>query len=605
MADQDLNIHIKALDETAGALKNIQTVTGNLSAGFETAGRSMRSMGREIGQIGSAMVLAGTAITAPLLLAFNTASKYSPQIKQEIDDMAEQWDKMSISVATSMLPVMQDLESRVSKVVDAWASLSQAQRDNLVQTTLTAGGYLLFGGIAVKSFGEALRVGADLFLLMGKLAAGIGAVSGALAFMAGVEVTVANGEILIANAANRAAASVVAISLPMLGVYAAVVLLIAAMAKWQAVSDTVVSAAEVVWKAFWAVLIGVKLGFTGLAELAIDSIEKIVEAAAKITHLPFLKNWASDLDGVRTGFQNLASQDMAGIAKQMTDINSIVKTGQGDWSNTTDGWRLGITASTTAVKDFGAAATDAFSKASNAFKSLNQGVGSGVGGGGGNGGNTNTLMNGFLQSIQEAKGAWNQWEQAGQAAGKGIMNDLQTSIGGFFDNVFTGQLKKASQVFADFGNSLLKTFSNVIAQMITQWMASKLWSILGGGGGALAAFGGGAAAFAAPGASAVAGMVLHDGGPVIAHDGLAVDEVPAVLQSGEGVLSRQGMQNLANLNNGGGNTKGGQAPQINITPVIQAWDANDVMRNMTAITNAISNNIMNNGQIRTIMRQYQ
>ncbi len=39
--------------------------------------------------------------------------------------------------------------------------------------------------------------------------------------------------------------------------------------------------------------------------------------------------------------------------------------------------------------------------------------------------------------------------------------------------------------------------------------------------------------------------------------GLAGDEVPAVLQTGEGVLSRKGMGNLNRLNMGNGNGGGG------------------------------------------------
>jgi hypothetical protein len=36
----------------------------------------------------------------------------------------------------------------------------------------------------------------------------------------------------------------------------------------------------------------------------------------------------------------------------------------------------------------------------------------------------------------------------------------------------------------------------------------------------------------------------HDGGMIVAHSGLAVDEVPIIAQSGEGILSRRGMANL-------------------------------------------------------------
>ena len=45
----------------------------------------------------------------------------------------------------------------------------------------------------------------------------------------------------------------------------------------------------------------------------------------------------------------------------------------------------------------------------------------------------------------------------------------------------------------------------------------------------------------------IAAVSFHKGGAVKAHDGLAVDEVPAVLQTGEGVLSRMGMAALGGV----------------------------------------------------------
>lgn len=74
-----------------------------------------------------------------------------------------------------------------------------------------------------------------------------------------------------------------------------------------------------------------------------------------------------------------------------------------------------------------------------------------------------------------------------------------------------------------------------------------------------------AAVVAAAGALQLATAIatkFHSGGVVKAHSGLAVDEVPAILQTGEGVLSRRGMSALGgttvlnSLNAGGGGSFG-------------------------------------------------
>ena len=100
----------------------------------------------------------------------------------------------------------------------------------------------------------------------------------------------------------------------------------------------------------------------------------------------------------------------------------------------------------------------------------------------------------------------------------------------------------------------------------------------------------------------------HHGGFIRAHSGLAPDEVPIIAQTGEGILSRQGMRalggpdNLKSLNRGEAAGTGGVT--ININQVIQAWDAQDVWRNRKALSNAIADDIYNNGKIRSVIRSY-
>ena len=100
----------------------------------------------------------------------------------------------------------------------------------------------------------------------------------------------------------------------------------------------------------------------------------------------------------------------------------------------------------------------------------------------------------------------------------------------------------------------------------------------------------------------------HQGGLIRAHAGLAPDEVPIIAQTGEGILSRQGVRalggpdNLRSLNRGEEGAAGGVT--ININQVIQAWDAQDVWRNRKALSNAIADDIYNNGKIRSVIRSY-
>jgi hypothetical protein len=68
----------------------------------------------------------------------------------------------------------------------------------------------------------------------------------------------------------------------------------------------------------------------------------------------------------------------------------------------------------------------------------------------------------------------------------------------------------------------------------------------------------------------IASQKFHEGGIIRAHNGLAVDEVPIIAQTGEGVLSRRGMaalggENVLNSLNSGGYSGGQSFGDVNIS----------------------------------------
>ncbi len=168
---------------------------------------------------------------------------------------------------------------------------------------------------------------------------------------------------------------------------------------------------------------------------------------------------------------------------------------------------------------------------------------------------------------------------------------MTTSFGeGFFD-VMTGNLSDLKNVFANWGQQILKIIANVLAKLL---ILHTIGTIGIGGG------------------KTIASLIMHSGGMIQrAHSGmLAYDEVPIIAQTGEAVLSRRavatlGADNVNRLNSGQG-IGGGQntTVTIQINPVIQAWDTSDIMRNRKAISAAIAEDLRSNAQIRQTIRQY-
>ncbi|MFH1776333.1 MAG: hypothetical protein ABH952_02055 [Candidatus Omnitrophota bacterium] len=177
-------------------------------------------------------------------------------------------------------------------------------------------------------------------------------------------------------------------------------------------------------------------------------------------------------------------------------------------------------------------------------------------------------------------------------------HNMQNAFSQFFFKAFTGELRSIKEVFADFGKAILQMISNILAKLLL----IKMFTALAGVGGTI---------FGVPVAN-----LFHQGGTVQrrnrafirAHSGLAPDEVPIIAQTGEGVLSRRGMRSLGGSNNLRALNRGESVQDggitINVNQVIQAWDAQDVWRNRKMLSNAIAEDIYNNGKIRSVIRSY-
>ncbi|MCX6985439.1 MAG: hypothetical protein NT118_11930, partial [Lentisphaerae bacterium] len=207
------------------------------------------------------------------------------------------------------------------------------------------------------------------------------------------------------------------------------------------------------------------------------------------------------------------------------------------------------------------------------------------------------LKNVAKQVGESAKDAAVQFSAMEEFAKQSARN-MQNAFSQFFFKAFTGELRNLNEIFVDFGRAVLQMISNILARLLL----IKMFTAMAGPGGKI--FG------------VAIGSLFHEGGIVgkqhrgfiRAHNGLAPDEVPIIAQTGEGMLSRRGMQalggsdNLRTLNRGEQVERGGIT--ININQVIQAWDAQDVWRNRKALSNAIADDIYNNGKIRSVIRSY-
>jgi hypothetical protein len=568
MPDQNINIHLKLLDEFTAQIKQFQNNLGKIDTSMKNIGqagiaigRSMKMAGREIGQLGRTMMYIGASITAPLILAFKNAEKSSHSVWLVMEKFRNTMTNLGTSIGESLAPIMDKLVNILSQLVDKWLALDPATQQNILQTIMMTGVLLTLGG--------------TFAMVAGKIISTIG--------------------VMI-----KWGSTIVSWGLKTNIIILAIGTLILLMFKFRWVGNLVMNSFQVVWQSFITGIETIKVAFYQLLEWITRGLAWIAEKFAKV---PLPKAWKDWLTNASTGLKKFAAdvekakeQSLDALLKSAEDNKKALENlftgkegGFAKWFNTlADKLKSGVIN----IKQFMAE-----------FNKLGSAIGKSAAVPKGK-----TFWEGFNEGLQIASANLQKFGDLGAKVATDMTNSMTSSLSNFFTDAFTGQLKKGEDYFRAFGNAIIKIWMDAIAQMVVASM------ILGKGGGGglfgifssiLGMFGGGGKNVLTPGGSAHIGgtggnYLGHAGGMITpfgikAHAGLAIDEVPIVAQTGERILSRSQNRQYERM---------GKGVQININPIIQLWDASDIVRNRKVLTEAISQAITNNSQLRKVMREY-
>lgn len=192
------------------------------------------------------------------------------------------------------------------------------------------------------------------------------------------------------------------------------------------------------------------------------------------------------------------------------------------------------------------------------------------------------VLNGKIpQATDRATMAMQGFQKVALQVSQQIADIMEHHLGDALFNALTNKAQKLRDVFVAMGNDILRALSHAVVRYALQQTVG----------------------------AAIPALSFHSGGEIMkAHSGLAPDEVPIIAQTGEGVLSRRGMQalggsdNLRRLNKGQGIGGGGT---VNFQPVmvIQAWDSQDIYRNRKMIAGIISQEVETNGNLREKLKK--
>ena len=456
MADKDLNIVIRLNDQISKALTGV-------SQSLDDFGKAAKSVGRDVKEIGGTMALAGGAITGPFILAINAAAKESAVLNGEINKLRNITIEFQQQVAQAVLPVVQQFTNVIANLHDAFKSIPPELRETILQGTLVSGIFLTIAGIVTTLIGK-------VFLL------------------------VANISSLLASFLGLMAAN-----LPLVLLLASISAIVAAMFKWKAVSDTIVSTFEVIFRFLMNGFHTVEMAIGKMVEAVLNGLLFIVDGLAKIPG-PTQQAFQGMADQIRHTARiagEFANFELQEVIKNTEKIGDLFQTGQGEWSQAFDGFKQGASDAIQWVKGL---ANE--TQATRNVSSIN-----------------------FKQFAQDAKGA---------------LTTLQSSLQGA--SAMNKEFAKAAQAVA-IAMAIINT-----AEGVTRALKDYPYPINLVIGGIIAAAG-------AIQIATIASQKFHSGG-LIKGQGLASDEVPIVAQTGEGVLSRRGMsalggeENLNLLNSG-------------------------------------------------------
>lgn len=308
MADNELVITLslddKVSKEVADVLKNMESgakkSAAEASKSFEDFGKSVQRVGKDIGQVSQAIGFFGAGIIAPFALALKDASKDSFAVSDELNRLNDVTRRFQNTLATSVLPVLRDFSSTVNGLVIAFEKVPEPIRNSIAQ------GILLSGIFLVLASGAGLLT-KQLFSLVG------------------------NSIVLMTTFRSWVA---IPANAWLLGVGAAIVVVLGLMLKFKPVADAVLSTFQVMFLVIENGFTSIKIAF----ELTIASmLETLTKFSSVISQLPsvlgaVVREFGASIQQASTSLRASADQDFSVMEQRIIELNAIMASGQGSWS---------------------------------------------------------------------------------------------------------------------------------------------------------------------------------------------------------------------------------------------------------------------------------
>lgn len=309
MADSELDIAVRLSDEFSAGMNTIQQNLNGFGKGVAdigltvtTFGQQLRTASREIGNMGSVFALWGVAGVAPFALALKNSEASVNSVGNAMEQLTDIAQEFQESIATSVVPVIQNFTKSLNGVYQWFIALPQGMRDSITQGLLLASAMTLLTGVVIKIGAEIGKVVSDVALLAGHF----------LEFL---------GPILELNPVLVATVGIIAV-------------VITAVGGWNEAMKILINTLQLVWESINSGVHASIIAFVGLAEIVVDTEEAITKALALIPGATqkMYQDSVAWWDSLRVKLQDMANNQIPAISNSAKNMGTILAGQTGTWS---------------------------------------------------------------------------------------------------------------------------------------------------------------------------------------------------------------------------------------------------------------------------------
>lgn len=151
MPETNINILLRLRDEFSASAKKVEGALKSISSNLTTMSNQLRMAGRN-------MIYLGGLITGAFGVALNTATKYSIEAQRTMDKFKTSITTLQITIATAVMPTINQLANIVGSLVKRFQELDPATRNNIMNAILLTGIWLTVGGTLMRVMASIMKL---------------------------------------------------------------------------------------------------------------------------------------------------------------------------------------------------------------------------------------------------------------------------------------------------------------------------------------------------------------------------------------------------------------------------------------------------------------